>query len=148
MKQIKYFLIMAIAVMVSVSCSNDDDNQANGIVGEWIWIKSYGGFTGRDVQTPEQSEIRKIMKFHDNDTVEIYENEILVHKTDYFRSREESILLHDTFDFLTINYKYRITNTDSIIIFPMRYMIQELADTLMIDEDVYDGYGHLYNRTE
>ena len=139
---------MAIAVMVPVSCSNDDDNQANGIVGEWIWIKSYGGFTGRDVQTPEQSEIRKIMKFHDNDTVEIYENEILVHKTDYLRSREESILLHDTFDFLTINYKYRITNTDSIIIFPKRYMIQELADTLMIDEDVYDGYGHLYNRTE
>ena len=145
-------LIISFTIVLSfsvISCEKDngiiEDNNSS-IVGEWIWLKSYGGFTGGDIQTPEQNGIEKIVKFYNNDTVEIFENEVLIHKTDYFLSREESILLNDTFDFLTINYKYWIINPDSIITLPMRYIIRDLSDTLMLDEDVYDGYGHLYKR--
>lgn len=56
------------------------------------------------------------------------------------------MFLHDTFDFVTINFKYRISNLDSIITLSTHYMIRCLSAKLILDEDVYDGYGHLYKR--
>lgn len=139
----KVFISVMIISFTMISCKKED----KGIIGEWNWLKSYGGYKGEDIRTPEQSGIQIIVIFHENDTVEIFENGILLHKTDYFLSREESMLLHKTFDFMTINYKYRI-DQDSIITLPMRYMIRRLSDTLQIEEDEYSGYGHLYERVE
>lgn len=146
--QIKdYIIFLFVIFLITTSCEKDNELTKNeNIVGEWLWIKSQGGFTGNDIQTPKENGIEKIIKFYENDTIEIFENNILVHKTDYFLSREKSMLLHDTFDFVTINYKYRISNPDSIITLPMRYIIWTLSDSLSLGEDVYDGYGHLYLR--
>lgn len=44
MKKIKYLLIMVIAIMVSVSCSNDDDaNDVHPLVGSWGFTLSEDG---------------------------------------------------------------------------------------------------------
>ncbi|WP_372767142.1 lipocalin family protein [Lutibacter sp.] len=45
MKKIKYFLIMVVAVMVSVSCSKDDNDvdDVNPLVGSWGIIESEQG---------------------------------------------------------------------------------------------------------
>ena len=78
-------------------------------------------------------------------TVIISENADIVQRTDYFLSREKSLLFNDTFDFVTINYTYRISDTETLSL-PMRYMIETLTDTLVLAEDVYDGYGHQFVR--
>ena len=43
MKKIKYLLIMAMAVMMSVSCSKDDDDDVNPIVGTWGYTETFDG---------------------------------------------------------------------------------------------------------
>ncbi len=45
MKNIKYVLIMFVAVMVSVSCNNDDDDidGANSLVGTWGFTEMENG---------------------------------------------------------------------------------------------------------
>jgi len=145
-------IMFLISVLLIFSCNkidNDDiKKQDEGIIGEWIWLGSYGGFSGFDVRTPENTGIEKIVTFLVDSTVVITENGDTVVTTDYFLSREKSPLFNDTFNFLTINYKYWILNPDSIVTLPMRYRILELNDTLNIDEDVDDGYHHFYKRNK
>ena len=43
MKNVKYLLIMVLAVMMSVSCSKDDDNDVNPIVGTWGLTETFDG---------------------------------------------------------------------------------------------------------
>lgn len=43
MKKMKYLLIMAMAVMMSVSCSKDDDDDVNPIVGTWGLTETIDG---------------------------------------------------------------------------------------------------------
>jgi len=132
------------------SCEKDDltETQKNRfkIVGDWVWVKSYGGFTGHDLYTPGNTGITKEIAFFINGDVIIKENDIMVDKTDYFLSNEKSYLFNEKAEFLTINYKYRISDPDSIITLPMRYIIEDLSNSMFLAEDVYDGYGHEYMR--
>ena len=43
MKKIKYLLIITMAVMMSVSCSKDDDDDVNPIVGTWGYTETFDG---------------------------------------------------------------------------------------------------------
>ena len=43
MKKIKYLLIITMAVMMSVSCSKDDDDDVNPIVGTWGLTETFDG---------------------------------------------------------------------------------------------------------
>ena len=139
--------MLSVGLIIS-SCTKekfDSVQSKNGIVGEWIWLKSEGGIS-YSIITPKESGIERIFIFNENDTVKEYENNKLVHNTDYFLSKEKSILYHDTLDFLTINYKFRISNPDSIVTIPIRYIIRKLTDTLLLEEDIFDGYKHTYKR--
>lgn len=84
------------------------------------------------------------MIFSSDSIVHIVLNGDTITTTSYYISRENSVLLHVEFDFITINYSYQLP--DTIIVLPMRYMIRTIADVLEIDEDVYDGFGHKYKR--
>jgi len=147
----KNYLIFMLSVLSLISsCTKDklDSFQSeNGIVGKWIWVKSEGGICYH-TETPEESGIERIFLFKESDTVEKYENNKLIHKTDYFFSKERSILYHDTLEFLTINYKYQISNPDSIVTIPTRYIIRKITDTLLLEEDIFDGYKHTYKREQ
>jgi hypothetical protein len=141
-----FIVAMAVAMLV-FSCEKDqDDKKAYDIHGEWIWLESDGGMTGSEVLNPKNTGVERTVTFYANDTVKIMENGEIAHKTDYFLSRERSHLFHDTCNFVTINYKYPISNPDTVITLSMRYMIEKLSDTLILDEDVYDGYTHFYVR--
>jgi hypothetical protein len=138
-------------IVTFLSCKKDNENdlqKLNTVVGEWTWINSCGGFTGTDMQTPTSSNSTKRIIFKDNSEFIMLENGDTIHKTTYFTSREKSILFQDTFNFVTVNYKYRIMGTDSIVTLPMRYIIRNMSDSLKIDEDVYDGYCHRYLRNK
>jgi hypothetical protein len=147
MKKIGFLVLMLIGILIS-SCNKDDSVVSNSIVGEWLWTKSYGGFSGADLQTPESSGVNKKMIFLVDGSFYMVENSDTVFQTNYFTSREKSILFHDTFNFVTVNYNYRIPGSDSVLISPMRYIIQTLNDTLEVTEDVFDGYGHQYVRSK
>ncbi len=141
LRQYLRICVPVAGLLLFFSCHRSDTQP--DLIGSWYWIRSNGGFSYQ-VLTPQSTGIERIFKFYKNDTVKIYENGELVQNTDYFLSREESILYHDTFDFVTINYRYYVG--DSLIILPMRYIIRELSDSLIIEEDVFDGFKHTYVR--
>jgi len=143
MKKSISLVILLILGLFLTSCEKEENSNYT-IKGEWIWLKSYGGFSGNALYTPENTGITKKLIFL-NDSVSIIANTD-TSKFEYFLSREESILLQKEFDFLTINYKYKMSNPDSIFILPIRYMIITLNDSLFLDEDVYDGFGHEYSK--
>jgi len=146
MTSLKYTGLLLI-IVAAMACEKEKDPPDYVIYGTWNWLKSYGGITGRDLKTPENTGTSKVLTFLPADTVIVTENTVTVHRTDYFLSREISLLLNDTFDFITINYKYRISDQETLSL-PMRYMIETLTDTLVLAEDVYDGYGHQYVRVQ
>jgi hypothetical protein len=136
-----------LIILAAIACEKDKVEPTYEIFGEWNWLKSYGGFTGHELQTPENTGISKTFAFLHNDSVIITKNTDTIQRTGYFLSREKSLLLHDTFDFVTINYENWISNTETLSL-PMRYMIETLTDTLVLAEDVYDGYRHQFERKQ
>jgi hypothetical protein len=148
MKKCIYFLLTVITITIC-SCKKDDSvnnpTQA-GITGTWAWSSSLGGMTGNDNPTPEKTGRKRSMIFLENKQFFLVENGDTIQKTDYFLSNEASILFHKNYDFVTVNYKFRISNPDSVITLPMRYIINSMSDTLSLTEDVFDGYSHWYLR--
>lgn len=143
MNSLKYLIVLFSIVIVS--CSNEDEETIHQtILGKWNWIESYGGFSGNMRYTPENTSVEKQLIFKDNGVVDLISNTDTVYDTRYFITKEKSILLGEEYDFLTINYRYDLI--DTTIYLPMRYIIRNISKELVIDEDVYDGFGHRYKR--
>jgi len=140
-----YFLIYGI-ILISISCSKDNDELTieKKIIGKWNWIESNGGFTGHSHYTPENTGTVTQLIFSKEKTVYKIMNKDTIHKTNYYISKENSILFGDSYDFLIINYRYDLP--DTTIYLPMRYIIRNISDELILDEDVYDGYIHRFER--
>lgn len=151
----KTILILLLFGLSIFSCNDENEKEIElntepekiySIIGEWIWLKSYGGFSGHTLETPENTGVNSTLIFSNNDTVIIIENSDTINVLEYYLSREESYIHFKEYNCLTINYKFRISGMDSIITLPMRYLIENLTDTLTLAEDVYDGFGHQYVR--
>jgi hypothetical protein len=138
-------VILGVTLLLA-SCTKEkvEETIQMKIVGKWDWLETYGGFTGNALYTPENTgDERKFVFKKDSSFYEIL-NSDTVQKTNYFISREESMILDGEFDFLTINFKYYLPDEGTTLTLPMRYMITKIADSLKIREDVYDGFRHKY----
>ena len=141
----KICLTISLLIIWLLSCNKPD--QATGLSGSWYWVKSTGGIANQTL-TPENTGIERIMTFYTDDTVEVFENDSLVQKVDYYIRPEKSLLYQDTFQILTVNYRFRLSGSDSVIILPMRFIIREISMQLVLEEDVFDGYTHTYIRKD
>jgi hypothetical protein len=145
-------IMLLFLVLTIFSCEKEDivkdGSNETKILGTWSWQNSVGGFTGNLNYTPQSTGIDRKWIFLKNDTVIVTENGDTTFKVNYFLSREKSNLFKDTFNFVTINYTFPITNPDTTLIVSMRYIIRTLNDTLNVQEDVYDGYTHQYLKAD
>jgi len=84
-------------LLLLMSCHKDKDcEQATGIHGEWIWVKSVGGFGGW-TQTPESDGVTKKLKI-DDFQFEEYLNDSLVFKSAYdLEMRNDTVFGTNTF---------------------------------------------------
>ncbi|NOU61974.1 hypothetical protein [Marinifilum caeruleilacunae] len=149
MKNFKsYYFHFIILALLIVSCSKDDDlSEHHTIIGQWNWVKTLGGFSGIASDTPESTGYTRTYIFTHEDTVIVLFNRDTVLKTDYFLSTEESVLFKEEFDFLTINHKYLAPDLSTSTL-PERYMIKSLNDSLILQEDLYDGFEHIYIKSK
>ncbi len=134
-------LLIAFACIFITSCKDDEENETpklKTIVGEWIWVKSYGGISGGDLQTPENTNSIREAIFKSDGTVIMTVNGDTTLKSTYSIIRDKSIFESDSSNVLVIDKLL----TD----ISMRYAIMNVTDSLILAEDVCDGYGHLYVR--
>ena len=129
-----------------LACEKEEEEESDSIIGEWLWLKSTGGYSGHEVLTPSSTGETKLMRFYMDNTVNIYVNDSLVGTSKYFLTKEESILMHEEFDFVTISTEVYVTEQDTMIELSLRYIKRVYNDTLSLSADVYDGWGHLYKR--
>ena len=136
-------LILLLSVMqISWSCKKTESEK---LIGTWRWVRSEGGICYH-VLTPQSTGQEKLIKILPNDTIEEYVNGKLSGKAEYSVKTESGGCYSDTFKALIVRYKYRITNPDSIVVIPVHYLILTLSDSLVLQEDICDGYRHTYIR--
>lgn len=140
------FVLLTCAIL---SCHHDDDSNSieNQIKGKWEWVESIGGNDGVTIHSPEIDGYTRQFNFLNNKVILTFNQTDTIQNTSYKVQKEESILYHENYDVLTINYKFFDSETNDEIILPMRYLIINIDNSsLRIIEDVYDGFDHSYKR--
>lgn len=130
------------------SCKKEDapeisfpDSESKQLIGTWNWIGTYGGFTGSDVIDPSTEGYSQQIEFTNNGYVYEYQNGrklspsaySLVKAKSIFNSEERYMLIFDkapTYNSTNCRQSYQFSGSDSLI----------------LNEECYDAYGHLYVR--
>ena len=145
MKNCYYFFIY-LSILSLISCSKESDIQIieRKIIGTWNWTESNGGFSGVSHHTPENTGDEIHFIFNKEKIFNKIMNQQTILTPNYSISRGKSILFGNEYDFLIINYRYDLP--DTIMYQKMRYIILKIDDELILEEDVFDGYTHRFEK--
>ena len=86
------FLFLTLSVFISCSTTTDNDS-ADQIIGEWVWIESSGGLAGTK-ETPESTEKEIILQISNN-SIKQFVNGTLESDRTYHIERKESVIFGD-----------------------------------------------------
>lgn len=151
-KRISVLIALILSFLTSCELLPDFDSNSSlndKLNGRWEWVKSYGGFTGNALYTPESVGEQRYVEFQKKGVVHFWSNEKQVGSYNFIADKNKtSLLSHKKANMLTIEYQFRESGTDSVITLPMWYIIDKLTDELILSEDVYDGFGHEYVKVQ
>ena len=133
MKKIVYIIYFAI-VAILYGCEKQNDSFSSSLIGEWTWLKSFGGIGGV-TYTPESTKTNIELVFEIDSVYNKYENDILKNSSSFHTYKIVTKNGLDTVDILefdetSIQKSFFITH-DSLI----------LNDIFMAD-----GYISYYKR--
>ena len=117
------------------------------IFGEWQWVSSIGGFTGKQVSTPASTGINLLYRFN-RDSTFVQCNNGQCSKVEKFSTRmERSYVLGVQRLILTIPRRIYLAPPDTgYHVLRDRYLIQEVSNNLVIDQDGPDGIEMVFSR--
>ena len=143
MKQVITSLIAAF-IFLSATCNKAmqvTDPNLKKIFGKWQWVESSGGFAGKIV-TPQKAGYSLRLQFSTDGIYLKYKNDSLVDRKKFSLSRQKSI--HNN------NEAWVVSFTDDTPVFnesPLPMSVSfEGSDTLILNEEVYDGFQYKYLR--
>lgn len=110
----------------------------NDLVGEWTWVRSVGGITGGTF-TPENGTERKLT--FSTTTMKVEENGKVLATTPFTTYKGKSLILNAATAFMKID---AAACPNCKMMETQMYSFSAAQDTLFLDEDVYDGFGHAY----
>lgn len=128
------FLIFLSLTLAGNSCTDEKQDLSEELVGEWRWIASVGGFAGLRI-TPETSQETQTLKFSKKGEYRTYKNDSLVAEGSYEIVRGKTIFSEDEKDLLVRPDR-------------LKQVISITGDTLRLQDNLYDGFGHTYVRVE
>ena len=94
------FLFFTLSVLISCSTTTDNDS-ADQIIGEWVWIESSGGLAGT-TGTPESTEKEIILQIS-NKSIKQFVNGTLESDRPYNIERRESVIFGDLREMIVYN---------------------------------------------
>lgn len=140
-------IILALSTLLAGSSSCKKEPGPSEIFGDWQWVSSTGGFTGKQVYTPASTNSSRTLSFtRDSLSVECINGKCQPPLR--FSSRpERSIFDGKLQPILTIHHKLRMAPPDTgYYIILDRYTIREVSNSLRLDQEVYDGFGEVFQR--
>ncbi|RYE12815.1 MAG: hypothetical protein EOP45_22245 [Sphingobacteriaceae bacterium] len=120
-------------LVVAAGCKKEalNDQAEKKVVGKWLFVRSQGGFTGKDIVLPAPG-ITTYLVLHTDLTYQVIQNGITQKQGKYATALQKSNLYGTVKP--TIQY-------DSDIFFKT---YQAAGDSLTIDDDHVEGYSTLY----
>jgi hypothetical protein len=135
----------AFAVLLAVcaaGCHKADvsPNTADqGIIGEWHWASSVGGLTGKQTYTPASTGSTDTWVFRADSTYERRTSQ----------AGGASLTVTGTFSLGSIKSIYSGQPARALTLRGKQsqtFVIQELTPRLVLADNYYDGFGHIYER--
>ena len=139
----KILIILISFLLLIASCNKEQDNHIETIDGRWFWIKSIGGLIGCEI-TPKTCGHTREMVFGKNNKVTLIQDHKKTDILDYSIKEDSSYLYNEKKTILCIYYSYAYP--DTTIILPMKYILTLKGNTMELDEDADDGFGHIFIR--
>ncbi|TGD79873.1 hypothetical protein [Hymenobacter wooponensis] len=137
---------LAVGLLLSASgCGGEPE--PTGIFGEWQWISSVGGLTGKDVLTPAIVGAQRTLSFtRDSMFVQCDADQCSV-PTKFILRQERSWLDAQQHLILTVRRRLYLAAPDTgFVVLVNRYRVSEVSGTLRIDQERPDGYVETYYR--
>jgi hypothetical protein len=143
MKQL-FMIVLTAFVFLSSTCKKEmqlPDPELKKIFGKWQWVSTSGGFTGKTI-TPASEGYTVRIEFSSNGIYQKYQNNALTDRKNFSFSQGTSIHNHKPV--------WVISFTEAVPHFNESPQAMSVSfsgqDTLMLDEQAYDGYGYIYVR--
>lgn len=130
-------LFLTVLVLIFSCCLLENDKKktqnVTAIVGTWIWKKSSGGISGKDLVTPQSTGVNKKLVFNADKKVTVFTNDLETGSYRYKITMGNSIFDHKKHYLLTFN--------------EMSYVIQYIDNRhLSIQDNFIDGYVLTYEK--
>lgn len=133
--RIRNIIIIWFAAIISVSCEGTKLSPENKeLIGEWQWVSSQGGIAGTTLTA--QPGNRVIANYKKNGVYELTENGQQKISTTYEVKEGKSILTPES--------KTMISYGDGQMVTQSFYIN---GNTLFLTDEVFDGFGHTYTKT-
>ena len=143
------FTICACAVLLGSSgCKKEESLPVSTeIFGEWQWVSSVGGMTGKNVLTPAITGIERTYRFNRDSTfVECY-NKRCEAPVKFTLRMEKSFFDHQQHLILTIPRRLYLAPPDTgFHVIRSRYAVREVSNSLRLAGEIADGYEESYQR--
>lgn len=135
-----------VLLLVSSGCKKEQPSPADKLYGDWQWMRSIGGLTGKQVEKPPVGSKYLFRFTHDGYWSQCY-NGKCGDPTPFTLQQEKSRLFGNEQLVLTLRRKVYLAPPDTgYHILLDRYLVQEISDSLRIDQDYPDGFGSTYSR--
>jgi len=121
-------------IFLTVFIMQDDALDEKEMYGAWQWVQSSGGLLGNTL-TPENIKLSKKIVLTKDHVIMYYANDSITLKQNYQIQNEKSIFSQSLQSVLRISGMIK-TQTISMT----------GQDTLLLRDNVYDGYAHVYVR--
>ncbi len=136
-RMIVLWLVIGVVAIVAGSC--DLLQPAAGgspypLTGKWLWSSTCGGIGGW-VTTPPPG-MQSVTTISATGLWQVHVNDTLRYTAHYVLGRGKSIYSGDSADVVTIRDSLRVRT----------YVLLQLTDTLVLGDNMYDGYTHGYAR--
>ena len=134
------FMSLLIALGLISFCNQPTEptyaSDEEKILGDWNWLSSSGGITGRVTETPETRGYHQTYIFAADDTLSIFRADTLIWRTFYMLGIGSTIFG----DSVSVIVIYNKSDPPT-----WRYVF-EGNDTLVLVDNAYDGFGHGFKR--
>jgi hypothetical protein len=129
----KLSFLLIISMIFVFSCTKEDISTNHSLTGEWQWVSSSGGITGKTI-TPTTAGFERKLVFTSKSKYSQYKNDELEKSGTFEIVRAKSIYKVELVDFIKFD-----DGTMSVI--------QEISSNdLSLADNKFDGYGETYKR--
>jgi hypothetical protein len=138
-------LLVSSALLGSSSCKKEEG--PSDLLGDWQWVSSTGGITGKQVYTPASTNLSRTLSFRGDSLFVQCDNGSCSVPTKFTSRLERSYITGEQTLILTLRRRLYFAPPDTGFHTLLdRYSIQEVSKTLRIIQDRPDGFIEVYQR--